>query len=359
NPQGSIVMAARTKAPSVQYIGLCHELLGGALTLWGTILFHTLYWPRSYNVVMDQMEYAGINHFAWVTKFEINGRDLYPILRKKARKLTLKRRFNHGFNFHLLERYGYFPYPGSRHVAEFMTDYYNYFNYEVQSPYWKFPVVRDVAKLDADRRKKYAKFEKMANGDLRVPGPIKVGERAMEMTLDWRDGIETRHVVNIPNTHPDYPKIVPELPDDCIVEVPGYFNNGKIVPVKTIHLPREIAELVRPHAEQQRYTVKASLGNDLDTIVKAMLHDPMANWIEDDDKLEYLTKLMLYHEKEWLPEPWQEWIPTRDELEHSKWWVSKKDISRENDAYLKVKFPPDASLKKKAFFWNDFIENSN
>lgn len=353
NPQGSIVMAARTRAPKSQYIGLCHELFGGMAVLWGWMIFKTWRFPRWFERI--DFEYAGINHFAWFTKFEFKGKDYYPKLRETAKK-TVKQWFtqktNHGFNWHLLDRYGWFPYPGSRHVAEFMTDYYNYFNHEVQAPYWKFPVVRDVTRLDRNRHSKYQKFRKMASGEMDVPGPRKIGEKAMEMTSDWLESNPAHHVVNIPNTHPDYSKVVPELPDDCIVEVPGYFKDGKIHPIHTIHLPGDIAALVRPHAKQQRYTVDAALGNDIDLVIKAMQHDPMANWIEDDDKLEYLTKLMLYYEQKWLPEAWQEWIPKKSELENHKWWVSERDLTRDNKQYLKIMFPPDETLKKKAFFWS-------
>lgn len=358
NPQGSITMAARTAAPGVQYVGLCHELFGGGAVLWAFLAGKGRF-VRPFKTLLNHMEYAGINHFAWFTRFEVKGKDYYPALRDKAKALGKSTRFltlrwlGHGFNFHLLNRYGWFPYPGSRYVAEFMTDYYNYFNYETQSPFWRFPVVRDVGALDRDRRSRYATFERMASGEAGVPGPRAIGERAMEMTLDWRENHPANrpHVVNLPNVHPGYPKIVPELPDDCVVEIPGYFKDGTILPVKTIHLPGEVAALVRPHAEQQRYTVNAALGNDPGLCVDAMRHDPMANWIEDDDKLEYLTRLMLFYEKRWLPAEWAEWIPAEEELKRSKWWVSPADLAEEGGAYKKVMFPPDERLKAKAFFW--------
>ncbi len=78
------------------------------------------------------LEYGGINHFAWYTKIEHKGEDLYPKLRQKAHDLVLKNYSGRGFNFYLLEKYNYFVYPGSRHVAEFMTDYYNYFNHKIK-----------------------------------------------------------------------------------------------------------------------------------------------------------------------------------------------------------------------------------
>ncbi|MBD3351797.1 MAG: hypothetical protein GF364_09960, partial [Candidatus Lokiarchaeota archaeon] len=306
NPQSSIVMAARTAAPDIQFIGLCHELFGGMGTL-------KKFFKKYANIKVKNweefdIEYSGVNHFTWLTKIGLNGKDLYPIIKKNAHKMVLKKFKHRGFNFYLCEKYGYFSIPGSRHVAEFLPDYYNYFNHEIQCPYWSFPTIRNVKQLDTMRYWAYKAYKLAAKGWI-VPKPRNSGERAIDMTIDWHESLSGKntiqHVVNIPNNG-----TVPELPEDCIVEVPATFKNGIITPAKTIHLPKTVADLVRPHAEQHRMTVNAALGNDLDLVVKAMLHDPMANWIEDDDRLEYLTKLMLFYEQKWLPEEWQEWIPS-------------------------------------------------
>jgi|GEM_PF-1385871 len=351
NPQGTSVMAGRTAYPGSQFIGLCHELFMGGWVILTFLLGHG-HPKRIFKGIINQLEYGGLNHLGWITKMELGGKDYYPLLKKNAMRLVKLKFFNYGFNFYLLQKHGLFVYPGSRHVAEFLPDYYNYFNYQIQCPYWKFPVVRDVGHVDRERTTAYKKFNKMAAGKQGVPRPLAYGERAMEMTLDWKNDKPRQHVVNIPNAvEGQYPKIIPELPDDCIVEVPGQFKEGKMMPVKTIHLPEEIAALVRPHAEQMRFTTDAGLGNDMELVVKAMQHDPMANWIEDDDKLEYLSKLMLYYQKQWLPEAWAEWIPTEDELKQSPWFVSQKDLAKDDNAYLKVMFPPDDRLKAKAFFW--------
>jgi alpha-galactosidase len=345
NPQATIVMAARTVAPDVQYIGLCHELFGGMKTVQK---FANEKLGKSIPKweFMD-VEYGGVNHFAWITKVGYQGEDFYPKLREHAHNLVREKFGGRGFNFYLLEKYGYFPYPGSRHVAEFMFEYYNYFNNEIQAPYWSFPVVRNVPQLDKARRGAYWGFRQMARW-LPVPGPHHGGEKAMDMTIDWKFDNPTHHVVNIPNNG-----LIPELPSDSTVEVPAIFKGGKLTPVGTIHLPENVAELVRPHAEQHRFTVNAALGNDLETVRKAMRHDPMAAFIEDDDKLDALTDLMLYYEQEWLPAEWKDWIPKKEDLEKSKYWVAPKDLVVDGKEYLKVKFPPNPDLKKKAFFWTE------
>jgi alpha-galactosidase/6-phospho-beta-glucosidase family protein len=344
NPQSSIVLTARTVAPDVHYIGLCHELFGGMKSL------HSFFNNKlGYKVPSWQdfdIEYAGVNHFAWITKLEYKGEDLYPKLREHAHELYLKNYKNRGFNFYLLEKYGWFPYPGSRHIAEFLPNYYNYFNHEIQSPHWSFPKLRNVRLLGIGRKVAYGIFRLIGTG-LFVPKPRSSGENAVEMTTAWRNNEPTPFVVNIPNNG-----IVPQLPEDSIVEVAALYKNGKITPVSTVNLDSKVADLLRPHAEQHRLTVDAALGDDLDLVIKAMQHDPMNQWIEDPDRIEYLTKIMLYYQQPWLPKEWQEWIPRESELRKSRWWVSPKDLQKFGRIYKRKKFHLIESLKTKAYFFD-------
>jgi alpha-galactosidase/6-phospho-beta-glucosidase family protein len=350
NPQASIVLTAYTVAPDIQFIGLCHGLFEGMRAMRS-------FFNKTRNLGVKQWEdfeiaYGGINHFGWLTEIGYNGEDLYPILRQHASKLIQKGNSIgnplSGFNYFLLDKYGYLPYLGARHIAEFLPDYYNYFNHEIQSPYWKFPMLRNVANVDRERHLTYRMFRMMAARIIGVPGPAKAGEKAMEMTLDWKNNNPTPYVVNIPNKG-----IIPQLPGDSIVEIPALFKNGHIRPKQTIQLSNDVAKLIRPHAEQQRLTVDAGLRNSYDAVVRAMQHDPMCKWVEDEDRIEWLTKLMLYYQKEWLPEEWQSWIPKKEELEQSKYWVSAADLARKNDAFRICKYPAKKELKEKAFFWPD------
>jgi hypothetical protein len=168
----------------------------------------------------------------------------------------------------------------------------------------------------------------------------------MEMTIDWRRNQPNEYVVNIPNNG-----TVPELPDNCIVEVPGYFKDRKLHSLKRIHVPKKVASYLVPHCEQQSLTVKAALGNDPDLVVKAMLHEPMNKWIEDEQKIEYLTKIMLFYEQKWLPKEWKEWIPTKERLKASTYWIPPSELSTEGNAFLVKKLPPRRELQAKAFFW--------
>jgi len=97
--------------------------------------------------------------------------------------------------------------------------------------------------------------------------------------------------------------------------------------------------------------VDAALGNDIELIYKAMLHDPMCKWTEDEGMIKHLTNIMLFYEQQWLPKKWGDWIPTKSELKKSKWWVSKSDLSNKNKKCIEKKYTPKPELKSKAFFW--------
>ncbi len=345
NPQATIVMGARRISPDLQYVGLCHELFGGM----GTIKAALNHLGIAVNDWHDlDIRYGGVNHFTWLTSVkDKNGdKDLYPLLREHKKDLAGVG--GRAFNWYLFDKHDYFPIPGSRHVAEFMPEYYNFFNHEAHSkPPFKFPLLRDVYLLGKGRKAAYWGFRRMAGvlGKHIVPGATKRGEKALDMTLDWRDNNPAHHVVNIPNKG-----FIPNLPEGAIVEVPGFFKDGKMVGVSMGPLPGPIADLVRPHAEQQSLTVDAAEGNDPDLVIKAMLHDPMNKFIEDEDRIVDLTWHMLYHEQQWLPTAWKEWMPSKDDLAKRKYHVDEKEIKNRKVA-RQNKYPVNESLRSKAIFY--------
>ncbi|NMC03957.1 MAG: hypothetical protein GYA24_02035, partial [Candidatus Lokiarchaeota archaeon] len=319
----------------------CHELFGGA----GSVRKAATQLGKSIESWTDMdIEYGGVNHFAWFTSIKYKDTDLYPLLRDNVDKFIASG--DRSFNWFLMKKHGWFPYPGSRHVAEFMPAYYNVFNKDLHSkPPFKFPALRDVYWLDKARRGMYWVFRRMAGplGPLLVPSATKRGEKALDMTIDWKNNDPRHHVVNLPNKG-----YIPNLPENAIVEIPGYFKDGKMAGVKVGSLPGDIADLVRPHAEQQFLTVDAALGNKPELIVKAMLHDPMNKFIEDDDAIEDLTYSMLFHEQAWLPPEWKEWIPTAEDLAKRKRHVEWNDIKTVSRA-RQVKYPVDPRIEAKAF----------
>ena len=337
NPMSTLILASRTVAPNVQSIGLCHELFGGMHVV------QELMRLNGYDIESWEdldVTYGGLNHLGWLMTCRYHDEDIYPLLHEKQEECVKSSFLERGFNFYLIGKYGLFPYPGSRHIAEFIPQYYNYFNY-LQSPFG-ITMIRDVQALDVSHKWTVLRFVAMSRDWYKswLPIPHEGGEKAMQMTTDWKFNVPNRHVVNIPNDG-----LIPNLPRDCIVEVPGCFDNGKIEGVPVGSLSSEIAEIVRTHAENQRPIVQAALKGDRALLLKAMLNDPMCQFIEDPDAVEDMMNVMLYYQRRWLPS--FEDILSEEELEKRR-WVGTKELATKEQA-LKVKYPPKEALKMKAW----------
>jgi alpha-galactosidase len=85
NPMSMMCLAAgRTSA--MQVVGLCHSVQGTS---------HLLAQRAGVPIAEMNWDCAGINHLAWFTKLEHGGRDLYPVLKRKA-KADLAKAFAEG-----------------------------------------------------------------------------------------------------------------------------------------------------------------------------------------------------------------------------------------------------------------------
>jgi alpha-galactosidase len=75
NPMNLMCLAAG-RVSRMQVVGLCHSVQGTS---------HLLAKRAGVPYAEMDWECAGINHLAWFTKLEHQGRDLYPLLKRKAR----------------------------------------------------------------------------------------------------------------------------------------------------------------------------------------------------------------------------------------------------------------------------------
>nr|MDO8084663.1 hypothetical protein [Candidatus Sigynarchaeum springense] len=345
NPQATIVKAARRVNKDLQYLGLCHELFGGmhSLQVYNNIAGLT---PSINNWDKDlDLKYVGVNHFAWVleAKHKKGGEDVISALRKNWKEAYDEGVEGRKLSWYLTDKYGAYPYPGNRHVAEFMPAYFNYFNHEPNV--WGIITLRDVKSLGLSHRYAIHRFSVLSRDFslAKLPAPTAEGEHALQMTTDFINNEATHHhVVNLPNHGQS---ICSSLPDGAILEVPGHFKDGKMHGMKIGAIDKEITALIKPHCEVQDMTVDAWQKGDPDLLLKGLLNDPMCAFIEDEKKIEAMMNLMLYYEAEWLP-MFKESIPKKDDLQKNKYWVDKKDLATHEEA-IKVKFAPDPALKKK------------
>jgi alpha-galactosidase len=360
NPMSFITLAANQAVPRVVTTGICHELLAGMPVV------HELFKKAGIKDIPRweslDIEHSGINHFAWLLSIKHNGNDLYPVLKENA-EMGIKGS-KRPASFMLMKRYGYFPYPGSRHVLEFMPEYYNFFNAEavwkaynkslirnIQSliQYEGIPKLRSVKLLERQRKTVIAGFKAVAAGLFPAPGPTFKGERVVEMIADRmasRAGLQSEtlrryHPVNVLNTGKT---VVTNLPENCAVETAGWFENGIIETKKGTVLPEALLALIKPFAENQQRVVDAAITGDIEKLYEAFVNDPVCAFIEDEDAIRDMVLNMLHYEKQWLPQ-------FRENLEKAgrqRRTITSEDIDASK---LKtVKYPPGPRISAKAVF---------
>ena len=345
NPMGTTMLGALQAAPKVQSIGLCHEFFYMGSKQFARFL-RDCGIPTSTRKKFTLL-YGGLNHFAWVTRIEYDHEDIYPRMREHAEYAYHTGKYGRPYNYFLLHNTGYFNYVEDRHIAEFLPEYYNYFNH------WQKPFgitkLRDVQHIHFERTLVYMLINLLRKRSSSwliklVLRPMEGGEKALMMAKDKENDISRHHVCNILNNG-----TIPSLPDNCIIEIPCYFKNRKIIPAQIGSLPNSINEWVKLHAENQQLVVNAALSGDRDDLMKALMADSMNAFIEDEEKIEAMMLNMLYYQRKWLPD-FAEAIPTYAELKKGKYFIEKKELIT-NVIARQEKYAPESQLKSKCWFW--------
>lgn len=220
---------------------------------------------------------AGVNHFFWMLDFSIRGEKGYPLLREKLKGKHFDGLIKEGhvdgagFGSHklvageLLEEFGYLPYVGAGHIAEFFSHYLTSLqNIE------KYRLVRtsaDSRRRGLEARRQWA--ERVIAGDEDFKK-----ERSRESAADIIEavsgGSEFIDVVNLPNRGQ-----VANLPQGVVVETLGVVNGLGFTPMIAGPLPQPLLNLVLPHAANQDAIVRAGLCGDRELALTALANDPL------------------------------------------------------------------------------------
>src|SRR5260221_3657519 len=100
---------AISRATRIKTVGLCHSIPGTAGQL-----------ARDIGAPIDEISYqvAGINHMAFFLKYEWNGQDAYPLIRKVLEEGRVPD--DNRVRYEMLKRLGYFVTESSEHFSEYV-----------------------------------------------------------------------------------------------------------------------------------------------------------------------------------------------------------------------------------------------
>lgn len=141
---------------------------------------------------------------------------------------------------------------------------------------------------------------------------------------------------------------VTNLPDGCIVEVPGYVDRSGInIPVVG-DLPLACAATCSASVRVQQMGVEAAVHGDVTLLKQAMLHDPLVGAVCNPEEVWQMTDEMLVAQAPWLPQYAGEIVAAEQRLaDHEKNGTRVKTVQTEGAARLHTK-TIDEMAKDKA-----------
>ncbi|MEU6554283.1 alpha-glucosidase/alpha-galactosidase [Streptomyces sp. NPDC046915] len=261
-PQAWLLNYTNPMAMNVQYL----TQATGLTRVVG--LCHSVYWTMRdladlVKVPYEEISYhaAGVNHQAWVLRFEHQGQDLYPRLDELiAGDEQLRRRVR----VDMYRRLGHYPTETSEHSSEYVPWYLHHTS-EVER--LRLPVGEYLKIVDENT----AEYERTRDA-LAAGAPITV-----EGTMEYAPQIIHSMVTGTPRTvYGNVPNrgLIDNLPAHGVVEVPCLVDSLGVQPTRVGSLPPQLAALNRTYLSANDLVVRAALEDEPRHIRHAAMTDP-------------------------------------------------------------------------------------
>lgn len=294
NPNAMITWAMNEYG-KVKTIGLCHGVMYGR-------------WQISQALGIPENELdiicAGINHMTWYIQVKHNGRDMIPELLEAFERHP---KFSKGekLRIDMMRRLGYYVTESNCHASEYTAWYRKRpgdFNSWMNCPPDCEIESEDTGAYLLDLYEARDQFEEeYRNLEKEPPYEFTPENRGLEHGSYIVEGLETgrlyRGYFNVRNYG-----CISNLPEDAIVEVPGYIDaNGVNIP-RVGDLPDGCAAACLSNITVQRMAVKAAVTGDDTLLRQAMMFDPLTGAMLTPPEIWQMVDEMLVEQKEWLPQ---------------------------------------------------------
>jgi alpha-galactosidase len=282
NPMAMNVTFLHHVAPRLKVLGLCHSVYWTMVGLCELV-----------DVPYDDVSYwsAGVNHQAWVLRWERGGRDLYPLLDQRiASDAELRRRVR----VDMYRRLGYYPTETSEHSSEYVPWYLRHPD-EVDR--LRINIGEYVSISEANLAEYRRVRAELADTETL---PIDRGstEYAPQVIHSLETGTTRVISANVVNDG-----FITNLPDGVAVEVPTMLDALGAHPMAVGDLPPQCAALNRGFLGPVDLTVRAAVGGDPRLVRAAAMVDPnTAATLTVDQIWELCDELTTAH-GDLLPEP--------------------------------------------------------
>ena len=313
NPM-SMVTWALNKASSIKTVGLCHSVQGTAEQL-----------ARDIDVSIEEINYlaAGINHMAFYLKFERDGVDLYPAIRRVIAEDRIPD-WNR-VRYEMFKRLGYFVTESSEHFAEYTPWFIKRDRPDLIEKF-NIPLDEYIRRCEVQIAGWEATKETVENPDVAVDIPA-MNEKlkaagasdyeleVMDEMLKSFDNVAQSHEYGayiIHSLETGTPRVIygnvmndgliENLPRESCVEVPILVDKNGLQPTKVGALPLHLAALIQTNINVQSLTIEAALTGKREHIYHAAMLDPHTAAELDLDQIWSMVDELIAAHGDWLPE---------------------------------------------------------
>jgi alpha-galactosidase len=281
NPMAMLCWATYAGTPQKRVVGLCHSVQNTTEQLAGYV-----------GVPIDEVTFvgAGVNHQAFILRFERDGESLYPLLDRAIEEdPELLRRVR----VQMYLRLGYFPTESSEHSAEYLP----WLMRDDEAIERLRIYVGDYVDRSEQNLSEYDETRRLLEAG--EPLPIEPSnEYAPQIIHSIETGRPRVVYGNVENTG-----LIENLPRGACVEVPCLVDSSGVHPVHIGELPPQCAALNRTFLNVCELTVRAALEGRPDRVRQAVMLDPNAAASLSLDQIWELCDELTAAHGEALPEP--------------------------------------------------------
>jgi len=292
----------------IDTIGLCHGVMGGhhQITEVIKLLVNGKKKPSSkgyVNITTKDVDIicAGINHQTWYVQAIYDGEDWTDRLLEGFEKHPVFSK-TEKVRIDMLRRFGYYSTESNGHLSEYVPWYRkrpSEIKKWIEMSVWINGETGGYLRVCTEGRRWFE--TDFPNWMKAEPAKYSPETRGHEHGSYIIEGLETGRVYrghfNVVNNG-----CITNLPDDAIVEVPGYVDrNGVNIP-QVGELPLGCAAVCNASISVQRLAVEAAVYGDVDLLKQAMMMDPLVGAVCTPPEISQMTDEMLIRQAQWLPQ---------------------------------------------------------
>lgn len=334
NPMAMITWACH-KYGKVNTVGLCHGVQGGHRQI-AEVLGKS---KEEIDIIC-----AGINHQTWYISVKHEGKDMTGQL-LEAFEAHPEFSKTEKVRIDMLRRFGYYSTESNGHLSEYLPWYRKRpeeIHQWIDLGTWINGETGGYLRVCTEGRNWFE--VDFPNWMKEEPFTYKEEERSEEHGSYIIESLETGRIYrghfNVVNNG-----VISNLPDDAIIEAPGYVDANGINMGLVGSLPLGCAAVCNVSISVQRLAVEAAVHGDIELLRQAMMMDPLVGAVCNPPEIWQMVDEMLVAQAQWLPQYAEQIEAAKNRLSQPNLIPTKE---YEGAARLPVKTVEEMALDREA-----------